>query len=235
MLQADSWNQESHGFIRGECQMAMPTPRVKICGLTRLDQCLAIAALGVHALGFIGVPTSKRYVPLEHLAELTQDLPPFISRIGVFADADLEGIVKTVRTGGLTGVQLHGQESPEYCARLRELLPSGEIIKALRLQAPKQLQTLDAYAPYTTAFLLDAYHPQQLGGTGQTLDWRQLEDFKPPRPWILAGGLTPENIAEALTLLTPQAVDLSSGVERAPGDKAIERVVQLLARLRTLA
>ncbi len=201
--------------------------RLKICGLTKRDQCIAIAQLGVHALGFILVPSSRRYVAPDQLKELIDGLPPFVARVGVFADATVEQVIDIVCYTGLSAIQLHGQESPEYCAQLRAALPNCELIKALRLISPDQLEGLTAYRSVVTALLLDAYHPDQLGGTGHVLPWNLLQDFRPSMPWILAGGLTPENLAQALDLLHPEGIDLSSGVELAPGDKDLGRVGQI--------
>ncbi len=205
--------------------------RLKICGLTKPDQCLALARLGVHALGFICVPASKRFVTVEHLRQLTAGLPPFVARIGVFADTPLAEIVATVQRANLSGIQLHGNESPALCAALRVALPAHELIKAIRLRDPQQLTDLADYWPYVTAVLLDAYQPNLLGGTGQVLDWTALQNFCPPKPWILAGGLTPENIDMALGMLAPDALDLSSGVERAAGDKDLARVALLWQKI----
>jgi phosphoribosylanthranilate isomerase len=201
--------------------------RLKICGLMQKEQCQAIAALGVHALGFIGVPESKRYLTPEQVRMLTADLPPFVARIGVFADLPLADLLALVPRLHLSGVQLHGNESPAYCQHVREQLPGYEIIKALRLRSVEQLHAIKDYAPHITAVLLDAYQPDQLGGTGQRLDWQLLANFQPPVPWILAGGLTVDNIQEAVTRLQPSGLDLSSSVERAPGDKDLEQVKQL--------
>ncbi|WP_287129664.1 phosphoribosylanthranilate isomerase [Candidatus Cyanaurora vandensis] len=202
--------------------------RIKICGLTQAEQCQAVARLGVHALGFICVPSSPRFVPPDRLFELLQELPPFLTRVGVFADSPLIEIVQQVRATGLNAVQLHGQESPEDCRELCQALPGVEIIRAIRLQSPDQLVTLIPYWPHISAVLLDAYQPGQLGGTGQPLAWSTLVHFQPPKPWVLAGGLTPENISTALTTLNPAGIDVSSGVESDPGIKDLTRVRHLL-------
>jgi phosphoribosylanthranilate isomerase len=114
---------------------------------------------------------------------------------------------------------------------LARQVTGGTIIKALRLKSMQQLAQLEDYWPHIDALLLDAYHPTALGGTGQALPWLALQHFQPPKPWILAGGITPENIRECLALLSPDAIDVSSGVEFAPGDKDPQRVAQLLAAL----
>lgn len=205
--------------------------RVKICGITKEEQGRAIAELGATAIGFICVPASARYVAPERIQEIVKQLPPTVDRIGVFADADRVEISQIVAKGGLTGVQLHGMEPPEFCCQLRQALPGIELIKALKVKTRESLARADAYRDCTDALLLDAYHPQLLGGTGKTLDWSAIASFQPPLPWFLAGGLTPDNIGEALKQLRPDGIDLSSGVERSPGDKDLEKVARLFERL----
>lgn len=209
--------------------------RIKICGITRLDQASAIAQLGATALGFICVPSSKRYISPPAIRQIVDFLPPQLAKIGVFANATRSEILETVAESGLTGVQLHGDETPEFCQQLQNQLPGEiELIKALRVQSSQTLETAETYFSKVNSLLLDAYHPQLLGGTGQTLDWQALKAFQPPCDWFLAGGLTPENIQTALAQLHPDGIDLSSGVERSPGDKDLEKVETLLTQLATI-
>jgi phosphoribosylanthranilate isomerase len=205
--------------------------RVKICGITQPEQSVAIASLGATALGFICVPTSPRYVTTAQIQAAIAQLAANIDKIGVFANATIPEITQTVVAAGLTGVQLHGDESPEFCYQLRKTLPQVEIIKALRIRSLEHLDTALTYTNNVDTLLLDAYHPHQLGGTGKTLDWDMLQQFSPSCPWFLAGGLTPENIVAALSLVNPSGIDLSSGVENAPGDKNLEKVALLFQRL----
>jgi phosphoribosylanthranilate isomerase len=205
--------------------------RVKICGITQPQQSVAIASLGATALGFICVPSSPRYVNTVQILAAVAKLPDNVDKIGVFANASIQEITQTVVDSGLTGVQLHGNESPELCEQLRQFLPNVEIIKALRIRGREELDQVTIYTDYIDTLLLDAYHPQQLGGTGQTLNWSLLQKFRPHRPWFLAGGLTPDNIAEALSQVHPNGIDLSSGVELAPGDKDLDKVAQLFEKL----
>lgn len=205
--------------------------RVKICGITRADQGVAIAHLGATSLGFICVPQSPRYVTPKQIGAIATQLPGEIARIGVFADANLEQISHTVHLGQLTGVQLHGNESPDFCRELRARLPGIELIKALRVKSAAALEQAEQYCLVVDTLLLDAYQPGLLGGTGKTLDWQALQQFQPGLPWLLAGGLTPDNLKEALSLVQPAGIDLSSGVERAPGDKNLEAVAQLFQEL----
>ncbi|WP_413174430.1 phosphoribosylanthranilate isomerase [Anabaena azotica] len=208
--------------------------RIKICGITEPHQSIAIASFGATALGFICVPTSPRYVTIEQIQAAVAKLPDKIDKIGVFANSNISEIQQTVIASNLTGVQLHGDESPEFCHQLRQSLPQVEIIKALRVRNLEQLETTANYIEYVDTLLLDAYHPQQLGGTGQTLDWQMLQAFSPNRPWFLAGGLTPDNIIDALNQLHPNGIDLSSGVELSPGNKDLNKVALLFQRLKSV-
>lgn len=201
--------------------------RVKICGITKPDQGKAITQLGATTLGFICVPSSPRFITPQQIQAVIQVLPKTVERIGVFANASLDEIRQTLSEAKLTGIQLHGNESLEYCDRLRQFFPDLEIIKAIRVKTPEALDLAETYIHHVDTLLLDAYHPQQLGGTGHTLDWHSLQQFHPACAWLLAGGLTPENVLEALTLLKPDGIDLSSGVEQSPGDKDLTKVAQL--------
>ncbi|MEA5512512.1 phosphoribosylanthranilate isomerase [Nodularia sp. UHCC 0506] len=205
--------------------------RVKICGITQPKQSVAIANLGATALGFICVPTSPRYVTSQQIRAAVVELPKNIDRIGVFANTSISEISQIVMDSGLTGVQLHGDESPEFCSLLRQSLPNVEILKALRVRSLEHLNQASNYTKYIDTLLLDAYHPQQLGGTGQTLDWQMLQQFKPSCPWLLAGGLTPDNVVIALNQVKPDGIDLSSGVELQPGDKDLNKVALLFEKL----
>ncbi|MEG3436608.1 phosphoribosylanthranilate isomerase [Pannus brasiliensis CCIBt3594] len=208
--------------------------RVKICGITRPEQGMAIADLGATALGFILAPSSPRYVTPESIASIVTAISRPIHYIGVFVNEDPGEIRKTVTRAGLTGVQLHGEESPDFCARLRDLLPGIEILKALRVKDGETLERARGYFDRVDTLLFDAYHPSLHGGTGKTLDWESIARFSPPIPWFLAGGLTPDNLTDALTRLSPNGIDLSSGVERSPGDKDLEKVALLFDRLRQI-
>ena len=205
--------------------------RVKICGITQPIQGKTIASLGATALGFICVPSSPRYVTPLQIKAVIEQLPQQTDKIGVFANSSKEEIAQTVAETGLTGVQLHGDESLEFCQQLRQSLPNVEIIKALRIRDADDLDKSLTYTKYIDTLLLDAYHPQQLGGTGKTLNWDTLQQFSPDCPWFLAGGLTPQNILEALNKVSPNGIDLSSGVETAPGDKDLSKVSELFEKL----
>ena len=205
--------------------------RVKICGIKQPDQGKAIAIAGATALGFICVPNTPRYVTKQQIRAVVEQLPKQIDRIGVFANSSVEDICQIVEFAGLTGVQLHGDESPEFCQQMRSMLPDIEIIKALRIKNSQALEQAQIYFSSVDTLLLDAYNPQMLGGTGATLDWKTLQQFQPGCPWLLAGGLTPDNVLDALKQVNPNGIDLSSGVERAPGDKDLDKVAKLFERL----
>lgn len=206
--------------------------RIKICGICQPDQGVAIAELGIKTLGFVCVPSSPRYVTVEKARQILEKLSLGVETVGVFADASLETIKQVVLETGFTGIQLHGNETTEFCREIKQALPNREIIKALRIQSVESLNKAIAYYPVIDTLLLDAYHPQQLGGTGQTLPWNDLKNFQPPCPWLLAGGLNPDNLLTALGSLRPDGIDLSSGVERSPGDKDLNKVSQLLKTLK---
>ena len=160
--------------------------RVKICGITQPEQGRAIAELGATDLGFICVPPSPRYIAPRQIQAIARQLSPATGKIGVFADAASAEICLTVEIAHLTGVQLHGGESPEFCDKLRHLLPNIELIKAFRLKNSDSLAQIKSYCRVVDTILLDAYHPQQLGGTGKTIDWQVLQQLSPPLPWLLA-------------------------------------------------
>ncbi|MEQ9550154.1 phosphoribosylanthranilate isomerase [Coleofasciculus sp. G2-EDA-02] len=205
--------------------------RVKICGITKPEQGQAIAQMGATALGFICVQASPRYVTPHQIGSIVDSLTISVDTVGVFANASVKEICATVTSGRLSAIQLHGNESPEFCTQLRQFLPEIEMIKALRVKTPDDLHLAYRYVNYVDTLLLDAYHPQMLGGTGKTLDWETLAEFHPPLPWFLAGGLTPENILEALKRLHPNGIDVSSGVERSPGDKDLDKVALLFQQI----
>jgi phosphoribosylanthranilate isomerase len=205
--------------------------RIKICGITSIEQGTEIAKMGATDLGFICVPSSPRYLNLTKLHPLVTALGSVANTVGVFADFSVMTIAQVVSITELNTVQLHGNESIEFCQELRDILPETEIIKAWRVRDHSDLDKIAAYSQVVDALLLDAYHPDALGGTGQTLDWEQLAAFTPPIQWLLAGGLTPDNICTALSQLHPDGIDLSSGVEVAPGNKDLALVDRLFTNL----
>lgn len=215
---------------------------VKICGITQVEQGRAIAQAflqhgldGKCAIGFICTSQSKRFLAPERIREIVASLPAGVETIGVFVDESSEQVAATVLYAGLSGVQLHGNESEEYCRNLRGVLVKQKIVKALRLKKAIELEHLLRYRNVVDAYLIDAYHPQQAGGTGLKADWTLLRGFAPDRPWLLAGGLTPENVKEAIAVLNPNGIDVSSGVEITPGIKDLQKVELLLESISELA
>ena len=207
--------------------------RVKICGITQIEQGQKITALGADSLGFICVQSSPRYVTPAKIRIIVESLPATVDKVGVFANSPLSEVLAIASQGKLTSIQLHGAESPQFCTQLRQALPQTELIKAFRIKDRQSLEDTVAYTDINT-LLLDAYDPQMLGGTGKTINWQDLQQFRPHKPWLLAGGLNPENISDALTYLQPDGIDLSSGVERSPGDKDLDAVARLFVALSKL-
>jgi phosphoribosylanthranilate isomerase len=201
---------------------------VKICGITKPDQALEIVKMGIDALGFICVPNTPRYVAPAQIRLITDILPAHIDRVGVFLDATMPEICQVVQTTGLNCVQLHGDELPGFCRALKSTIPNIKLIKALRIRAKETLEQVDDYCTWVDVILLDAYDPKLAGGTGKTINWEILSDFRPNCSWWLAGGLSPDNVAISLQHLHPDGIDVSSGVEISPGNKDSDRVRQLI-------
>lgn len=191
--------------------------RVKICGITSIEDALAAVDSGADALGFVFYDRSPRKVAPEAAAEIVAALPPFVTKVGVFVDSPLEMIDEIVSFCKLDSVQLHGQESPEFC---RALFP--RVVKAFRVNG---YGTVDEVGKYrAAAYLLDAYHPAIVGGTGETFDWEIARTIGATRRVILAGGLNAANVRQAIATVKPYGVDVSTGVESSPGKKDAELV-----------
>jgi phosphoribosylanthranilate isomerase len=209
---------------------------LKICGLRQNDQAAAIAALGVDAIGVIAVPGSPRYLqPAQRpaLFAAMRQANPGCQGVLVVADPD-PAMVDELRPGqGHQVVQLHGNETPQQCQRLRDGLGGIKLWKALRVRSNDDLERARAYQGCVDALLLDAWVSGQLGGTGESIPLELLQNFEPGMPWWLAGGMQERSAAAALALLQPTGLDASSGVERSPGDKDPGRVAALLAVIRT--
>ncbi len=193
--------------------------RIKICGITNLEDAMLAASLGADALGFIFYPPSPRSVAPDAARAIIAQLPPFISTVGVFVDEDAAMVKELAAVVGLDWLQLHGKETPEYCRSL-----GRRIIKGFRIQDEKSLADLTAYRGVIQALLLDAYKKGQVGGTGETFDWHLAREARKYGPVILAGGLTPANVVQAIVAAQPQAVDVASGVEAYPGKKDPEKL-----------
>lgn len=190
--------------------------KVKICGITNLEDALTAIEAGADMLGFVFAP-SPRQVTSQQAMVITVRLPSSITKIGVFVNSDLEFVKEIMAKCNLDKAQFHGTESPEYC----QSFTSG-VIKAFRIQRKSDLETLPLYK--VEAYLLDSYDPTRAGGTGQTFDWDIARAARKYGKIILSGGLTPENVAEAIIKVRPYGVDVSSGIESKPGKKDPEKV-----------
>jgi phosphoribosylanthranilate isomerase len=196
--------------------------RVKICGVTRLEDALAAARLGADALGFNFWPRSKRFVAPAAAGEIVRSLPPGLATFGIFVDPTRDEVLAALEASGVAAVQLHGDEPPALCASL-----PVPVVKAIRVEDGRSLAKLASYE--VRAFLLDAPSPGY-GGSGASFDWTLAAAIATELPVLLAGGLRPENVAEAVRTVRPLGVDVASGVESAPGVKDPARM-ELFIRL----
>jgi len=191
---------------------------VKICGITSAPDGLGAVEAGADALGFMFYDRSPRSISIGSAAAIIRELPPFVVKVGVFVDASEEFVLRAMGECGLNLLQFHGAESPDYCRRFGLMS-----MKAFRIRDAESLKAMTEYQ--TDAWLLDAYAADQPGGTGTTFQWDlAVEAKKLGRPIFLAGGLTPANVAEAIQRVQPYGVDVSSGVEAAPGRKDPQKV-----------
>ncbi len=197
--------------------------RVKVCGITTLEDALRAADLGVDALGFIFYPESPRYIRPEEAAEIIRSLPPFVASVGVFVDCPPDRVDAVAATCGLSAVQLHGNETPEMCEGFRL-----KVIKAFRIRDGRLPSEISRYR--TDALLLDAFVEGIPGGTGTPFPWQAARRAKQYGRIILAGGLNCENIRDAVETVQPYAVDVSSGVESEPGRKDPKRLAEFVAK-----
>ena len=199
-------------------------PQVKVCGLTDPDEAAQVAALGADAVGVVFYPPSPRNVDEERARAICGALPPGVPGVGVFVNESFDGVMRKVERCGLGAVQLHGNESVEMAARLRER--GITVIKGVYINKEPYLKDASAYP--ASAFLVEFAGGTLPGGNGAAWDWSSVMGAARDRPLILAGGLTPENVAEAVRAARPDAVDVSSGVESAPGRKSMDKVKRFL-------
>ena len=186
--------------------------KVKICGITNLEDAQAAAEAGADALGFVFYPDSPRFIDPGNARAIIAKLPVFITSVGVFVDESEDLIRRIIREGGIQILQFHGSESPVLCTRFRE-----KVIKAIRIKDEESISEMQMYDVDT--FLLDTYLDCAKGGTGKTFNWKYAEMAKKNGRIILSGGLNPSNIGNAVRKLKPYGVDVSSGVEISPGKK----------------
>jgi phosphoribosylanthranilate isomerase len=197
---------------------------VKICGITRMEDAQLAADLGANYLGFIFAESRRRISP-EDAGAIIRRLPAKVVPAGIFVNAGHDEIMDITWRSGIRAVQLHGEESPEFCSGF----PGVEVIKAFGVRADFDTGILETYG--CDGFVLDAWHPERRGGTGETFDWSLAVAAARTHRVLLAGGLTPENIREAINNVKPYGVDLSSGVEKAPGIKDHAKLRALFAAI----
>lgn len=202
--------------------------KVKICGITSLDDAEEAVEAGADAIGLMFYPGSKRHVTLEQAQAIERRLPAYILRVGVFADQPPEDVFSAMHRCGLNLLQFHGSETPEYCLQFGIMT-----MKAFRVRDAQSLLEIPKYK--TDAILLDSYVPGQKGGTGEAFNWNLAVEAREKfeKPVFLAGGLTPENVAVAVQTVRPFGVDVSSGVEESPGKKDSKKMRAFVAAVRS--
>lgn len=206
--------------------MANPQTKVKICGMTQLKDALFAVEQGADAVGFIFYKKSPRAVTMKIVREIIAKLPPLVDTVGVFVNESADRVNKIADYCGLDLVQLHGEESPAFCRKIHR-----RVIKAFRVKDLQSIKELEKYP--VSGFLLDTFSDNLHGGTGKTFDWNLALPAKKFGPVILAGGLTPRNIGQAVRQVRPYGVDVCSGVEESPGIKDLEKVRAFLKNIRS--
>jgi phosphoribosylanthranilate isomerase len=196
----------------------MTRPRVKICGITRVEDAELAVALGADALGFVLWPQSPRAIRARAAARISERVPPFVARVGVVVDASPAEVITLTQVGHFDVIQLHGDEELE-----RYAATPARLVKSVRAEKTDDVMRALALPPHVTP-IVDAASRAARGGTGQRADWALAAEMARSRPVILAGGLTPENVRDAIEQVKPWAVDVSSGVEEAPGIKSPRRL-----------
>ncbi|HEX2827935.1 MAG TPA: phosphoribosylanthranilate isomerase [Burkholderiales bacterium] len=199
---------------------------VKICGVTRIEDALAAAHHGAHAIGLVFYAPSPRYVAPETAARIVRALPPFVTPVGLFVDASGDEVRRTVERAGIQLIQFHGSETPDFCARAG--LP---YVKAVRVRPGVDLIQYARDFESAQALLLDAYQDGLHGGTGATFDWALIPPSL-PLPIVLSGGLNPDNVRAAVRAVKPWAVDVSSGVEASKGIKDEAKIAAFIQGVR---
>ena len=197
--------------------------RVKICGITSTADAITAVEAGADALGFVFYEKSPRYVTSAQAAAIIRHLPPFISRVGLFVDMPLDQIQRVLLETGIDTLQFHGEESPEFCRQFHHAT-----LKAIRVRGAESLREIPSFP--VTGILLDSFVAGHLGGTGVQFKWElALEAKRLGKPLILAGGLNVGNVEQAVRTVNPYGVDVSSGVESAPGKKDVAKVRDFIA------
>lgn len=203
-------------------------PKIKICGMTREADVQYAAALGVDAVGFVFAESPRSVAP-DVVCRLSRSIPPFVNIVGVFVDAEPDRIRRIASTCRLDWIQLHGQESPVYCRDL-----GLHVLKVIRVKNRDSIRAMKPYKGFVDGFVLDTYVKGQKGGTGKTFEWALAREAKAYGPVIVAGGLTPDDVQETVRQAEPYGVDVSSGVESAPGIKDHDRMRRFVEQVRAV-
>lgn len=201
--------------------------KVKICGITNKADVLEAVKLGADLIGFIFYDRSKRYLDPGIAQDIVNELPPSVGAVGVFVDEEKDEVLRIAADVGIKILQFHGNETPEYCRAFKD---GFGVIKAFAIKDADSLKTVNDYD--TDLYLFDSFSAHQRGGTGVTFDFRILRDFEILKPFVLSGGLTPENVGSRVKELLPYGVDVSTGVERSPGKKSPELMKRFIDNVR---
>lgn len=200
---------------------------IKICGIRDEAALHAVIDAGANFIGFVFYPSSPRYVTFEEAAVLSAQMPGDIEKVGLFVDPSDEEIMEAANFNDLTMIQLHGNETPQRLKEIKSLY-DRPIIKALRVAEKADIEQARHYEESADWLLFDTKVEGMTGGTGRVFDWSILQNFESTRPWMLSGGLNAGNIRKALGIISPDAVDISSGVEDSPGIKSPEKIAEFM-------
>lgn len=202
----------------------MISVKIKICGITNADDALAAVDMGADLLGFNFYPKSKRYITVDKAHAIINKLPTFVDTVGLFVNATTEEVREVVGEGMLNWIQLHGDETPEFCDSLSDV--GVKIIKAIRVRSKKDIKSAKNF--FTDVILLDAYDAKLYGGTGKVFDWKLVSNIQ--QRIFLAGGITPENAVKAIEVGV-YGIDVCSGIESEPGKKDHEKMRRLFENI----
>lgn len=205
-----------------------------MCGLTRVKDIELGVELGLDALGFIFYEKSPRNVFPDFVKAVVSKIPPFVDCVGVFVDRDRKEVAEIVEYCGLSHAQLHGNESPKYCERVARLASPCHVIKAFRVGSKSSKEDFRPYVHSVHGYLLDTYVKGDAGGTGSSFDWDIIKGLKLRRPLILAGGISLDNVEEAICQVVPFGIDVNSGVESEPGIKDHKKMKEFVSKVRQL-
>ena len=199
--------------------------KVKICGITNEKDALNAAKLGADYIGFNFYKKSPRYIDEKKAKEIINKIPARIKKVGVFVNEDADAIIKISKNLGLDLIQLHGDETLQYCKKVKKQAKI-KIIKAFRIKDKKDVHKINHYKDHADYFMFDAYTEKLFGGTGKIFDWHLVNGIK--KPFFLSGGLNPENVFNAILISLPFAVDVASGVEKKPGKKDYNKIKKFI-------